>query len=101
MPTRIADDLSQRKNGRINGPSLGHHLGKRQYGSSGGHNFGCSGGRRRAAIGHVAARTRGREIRCGPPVALGWIGQHAYIRRPDPRYRFTAVWLDASDFQRG
>jgi hypothetical protein len=42
MPTRIADDLSQRKNGRINGPSLGHHLGKRQYGSSGGHNFGCS-----------------------------------------------------------
>ena len=33
-------------------------------------------------------------------VALGWIGQHAHIRRPDPRYRFTAVWLDASDFQR-
>jgi hypothetical protein len=33
-------------------------------------------------------------------VALGWIGQHAYIRLPDPRYRFTAVWLDASDVRR-
>ena len=29
-------------------------------------------------------------------VALGWTGQHAYIRLPDPRYRFTAVWLDAA-----
>ena len=33
-------------------------------------------------------------------VALGWTGQHAYIRLPDPRYRFTAVWLDASDVKR-
>jgi hypothetical protein len=24
-------------------------------------------------------------------VALGWTGQHAYIRLPDPRYRLTAV----------
>ena len=33
-------------------------------------------------------------------VALGWTGQHAYIRLPDPRYRFTAVWLDAADVER-
>ena len=33
-------------------------------------------------------------------VALGWTGQHAYIRLPDPRYRFTAVWLDATDVRR-
>ena len=33
-------------------------------------------------------------------VALGWTGQHAYIRLPDPRYRFTAVWLDAADVTR-
>jgi hypothetical protein len=33
-------------------------------------------------------------------VALGWIGQHAYIRLPDPRYGFTAVWLDATDVRR-
>lgn len=33
-------------------------------------------------------------------VALGGTGQHAYIRLPDPRYRFTAVWLDASDVER-
>ena len=31
---------------------------------------------------------------------LGWTGQHAYIRLPDPRYRFTAVWLDATDVTR-
>jgi hypothetical protein len=42
MPMRIADDLSHGKNQRINGASLGRHLGKRQYGSIGGHNFGCS-----------------------------------------------------------
>jgi hypothetical protein len=29
-------------------------------------------------------------------VALGWTGRRAYIRLPDPRYRFTAVWLNAS-----
>jgi hypothetical protein len=33
-------------------------------------------------------------------VALGWTGQHAYIRLPDPRYRFTAVWLRAEDVKR-
>ena len=33
-------------------------------------------------------------------VALGWTGQHAYIRLPDSRYRFTAVWLDAADVTR-
>jgi hypothetical protein len=33
-------------------------------------------------------------------VALGWTGQHAYIRLPDPRYRFTAVWLNAADVTR-
>ena len=33
-------------------------------------------------------------------MALGWTSQHAYIRLPDPRYRFTAVWLDASDVKR-
>ena len=33
-------------------------------------------------------------------VALGWTGQHAYIRLPDPGYRFTAVWLDAADVRR-
>ena len=32
--------------------------------------------------------------------ALGWSGQNVYLRLPDPRYRFTAVWLDASDVQR-
>jgi hypothetical protein len=30
-------------------------------------------------------------------VPLGWTGQHAYIRVPDPRYRFIAVGLDAAD----
>jgi hypothetical protein len=33
-------------------------------------------------------------------VALGWTDKNAYIRLPDPRYRFTAVWLDASDVTR-
>jgi hypothetical protein len=33
-------------------------------------------------------------------VAQGWTGQHAYIRLPDPRYRFTAVWLNAADVTR-
>jgi hypothetical protein len=32
--------------------------------------------------------------------ALGWTGQAVYVRLPDPRYRFTAVWLDASDVKR-
>ena len=31
---------------------------------------------------------------------MGWTGQHVYIRLPDPRYRFTAVWIDASDVKR-
>jgi hypothetical protein len=32
--------------------------------------------------------------------ALGWTGQNVYLRLPDPRCRFTAVWLDASDLKR-
>ena len=33
---------------------------------------------------------------------LGWTGQHAYIRLPDPRHHFTAAcaWLDATDVKR-
>jgi hypothetical protein len=57
---------------------------------------------------HSGSRCRSWPASCGNTTArstskqwLGWIGQHAYIRRPDPRYRFTAVLLDASDFQRG
>jgi hypothetical protein len=30
-------------------------------------------------------------------VALGWTGRDVYVRMPDRRYRFTAVWLDAAD----
>jgi hypothetical protein len=33
-------------------------------------------------------------------VALGWSGQNVYLRLPDPRYRFTAAWLDAADVRR-
>jgi hypothetical protein len=33
-------------------------------------------------------------------VALGWTSRDVYVRLPDPRYRFTAVWLDASDVKR-
>jgi hypothetical protein len=33
-------------------------------------------------------------------VALGWTGEHAYIRLPDRRYRLTSVWLDAADVRR-
>jgi hypothetical protein len=32
--------------------------------------------------------------------AAGWSGQLVYIRLSDPRYRFTAVWLDAADVTR-
>jgi hypothetical protein len=32
--------------------------------------------------------------------ALGWTGQNVSVRLPDPRYRFTAVWLDAADVKR-
>ena len=32
--------------------------------------------------------------------AVGWAGRNVYLRLPDPRYRFTAVRLDAADFQR-
>jgi hypothetical protein len=30
-------------------------------------------------------------------VALGWTGRNVYVRLPDPRYRLTSLWLDASD----
>jgi hypothetical protein len=33
-------------------------------------------------------------------VALGWSGQDVYARMPDPRYQFTAVWLNAEDVKR-
>jgi hypothetical protein len=33
-------------------------------------------------------------------VALGWTGHDVYARMPDPRCRFTAVWLDAADIRR-
>jgi hypothetical protein len=33
-------------------------------------------------------------------VAMGWTGRNVYVRLPDPRYRFAAVWLDASDVKR-
>lgn len=33
-------------------------------------------------------------------VALGWTGRNVYVRMPGPRYRFTAVWLDAADVTR-
>ena len=33
--------------------------------------------------------------------ALGWSNGHACVRLPDSRWRFTAVWLDASDVKRG
>jgi hypothetical protein len=32
--------------------------------------------------------------------ALGWTGRDVYVRMPDTRYRFTAVWLDAADVAR-
>jgi hypothetical protein len=32
--------------------------------------------------------------------AAGWTGRHVYVRMPDRRYRFTSVWLDASDVKR-
>jgi hypothetical protein len=33
-------------------------------------------------------------------VALGWTGRNVYVRMTDPRYRFTAAWLDAADVTR-
>jgi hypothetical protein len=33
-------------------------------------------------------------------VALGWTGRNAYVRMPDRRYQFTAVWLNAADITR-
>ena len=32
--------------------------------------------------------------------ALGWTDRRVYVRLPDPRYRFTACWLEASDVRR-
>jgi hypothetical protein len=32
--------------------------------------------------------------------ALGWSNGDAYVRMPDSRWRFTSVWLDASDVRR-
>jgi hypothetical protein len=32
--------------------------------------------------------------------ALGWSNGDAYVRMPDRRYKFTAVWLDAADVRR-
>jgi hypothetical protein len=33
-------------------------------------------------------------------VALGWTGREVYVRLPDRRYQFTAVWLAAADVTR-
>jgi hypothetical protein len=33
-------------------------------------------------------------------VAAGWTDRDVFACLPDPRYRFTAVWLDAADVQR-
>jgi hypothetical protein len=33
-------------------------------------------------------------------VAAGWTGQNVYVRLPDTRWRFTSVWLRASDVRR-
>jgi hypothetical protein len=33
-------------------------------------------------------------------VALGWTGREVYVRMPDRRYQFTAVWLAAADVTR-
>jgi hypothetical protein len=32
--------------------------------------------------------------------AIGWTGRDVYVRMPDRRYQFTAVWLDAADVRR-
>jgi hypothetical protein len=32
--------------------------------------------------------------------ALGWAGRDVYVRVTDPRYRFSATWLDAADVRR-
>ena len=32
--------------------------------------------------------------------ALGWTDRRVYVRLPDSRWRFTAVWLDAADVRR-
>jgi hypothetical protein len=31
-------------------------------------------------------------------VALGWSGQHVYVRIADARRRTRAIWLDDADF---
>jgi hypothetical protein len=33
-------------------------------------------------------------------MALGWTRRDVYVRLPDPRYQFIAVWLDAADVRR-
>jgi hypothetical protein len=32
--------------------------------------------------------------------ALGWTDRRVYVRLPDSRWRFTSVWLHASDVRR-
>jgi hypothetical protein len=32
--------------------------------------------------------------------ALGWTDRRVYVRLPDNRWRFTSIWLDASDVRR-
>jgi hypothetical protein len=32
--------------------------------------------------------------------ALGWTDRRVYVRLPDSRWRFTSIWLDASDVTR-
>jgi hypothetical protein len=33
-------------------------------------------------------------------VALGWTGREVYVRMPDRRHQYTAVWLAAADVTR-
>ena len=32
--------------------------------------------------------------------ALGWTDRRVYVRLPDSRWRFTSIWLDASNVRR-
>ncbi|HET6918900.1 MAG TPA: hypothetical protein VFI46_05455 [Jiangellaceae bacterium] len=82
--------------------------------------FSAAAGRLGAWSGHPQLdRGKGAQHRLDPPVpmtarivraedgeehietvALGWAGSDVYVRMPDTRYRFAAVWLDASDVTR-
>jgi hypothetical protein len=67
----------------------------------------CAVAADRGGVRHHRAAKAGDDLPCGRHIiaehdngTLGWAGQLAYLRLPDPRYRFTAVWLDAADVTR-